>query len=273
MLPCTPERPVISFMMNKASGSPTSPMWLRKASQGIHRVVRWGPDAARMLRQRRTIWLSGSLLALLALAPLAIYVYHFHHLPISSNPIEWGNFGDFIGGVMNPILALVGIFITLSVTVVSEQRNQTEVYNMERAIRPLARLELIDTPERIEIRIRNAGLGPMTIADVRISSAEQPNMPPGRNFLEVLPERPAAWLLDDVSLHPTGVVVEQGQALVLFHVTGSPEQPAWLAYRKPLRQALSGLYMEVDYLDLYERSMRPLSRRLSWFGRNETLAR
>lgn len=70
-------------------------------------------------RQRRTRNLLiglGALGGLFAVTAFALYAYHFQHLDISTAPADWGPFGDFVGGVLNPIvglLALIGLLWTI----------------------------------------------------------------------------------------------------------------------------------------------------------------
>lgn len=48
---------------------------------------------------------------------LFLYFLFFHSLSISSNPSDWGPFGDFIGGLTNPIISffsLVALLLTLA---------------------------------------------------------------------------------------------------------------------------------------------------------------
>ena len=42
---------------------------------------------------------------------LGIYIGQFFHHPISSNPSDWGVFGDFIGGLFNPVIALLATYL------------------------------------------------------------------------------------------------------------------------------------------------------------------
>jgi uncharacterized membrane protein len=45
------------------------------------------------------------------------YWWHFSSYPISTNPTDWGPFGDFIGGIANPIFsffALIALLLTLA---------------------------------------------------------------------------------------------------------------------------------------------------------------
>ncbi|MEJ1358335.1 MAG: hypothetical protein RPU51_09205 [Candidatus Sedimenticola sp. (ex Thyasira tokunagai)] len=54
--------------------------------------------------------------AISAAAVFYLYYHHFGHMEISKVPANWGPFGDFIGGVLNPIIglfALVGLLWTI----------------------------------------------------------------------------------------------------------------------------------------------------------------
>jgi len=66
------------------------------------------------------------LLALLSAAVAVVpYLYSFSERPISTVPAEWGAFGAYFGGVLNPILsffALVGLLLTLHETNVTNNR-------------------------------------------------------------------------------------------------------------------------------------------------------
>lgn len=58
----------------------------------------------------RRIYLYLPILAMLMVAVvLGFYVYHFGSMKISGNPDHWGTFGDYVGGVLNPIFSFIGL--------------------------------------------------------------------------------------------------------------------------------------------------------------------
>jgi uncharacterized membrane protein len=59
---------------------------------------------------------------------IALYLYKFHG-PLSSRPEDWGVFGDYLGGVLNPILA----FATFVVVLVSLYENRIQAADERRA--------------------------------------------------------------------------------------------------------------------------------------------
>ena len=70
-------------------------------------------------------------------AVLGFYFFHFSG-PISSDPERWGQFGDYLGGTLNPLLSFLSL-IALVLTV-SMQRRQLE----------LAREQLANSREELE---------------------------------------------------------------------------------------------------------------------------
>ncbi|HEX7904910.1 MAG TPA: hypothetical protein VF487_13620 [Chitinophagaceae bacterium] len=72
----------------------------------------------------------GSLVVLIAIAaPIYYYVKDFNELPRSANPSDWGTFGDFFGGILNPLISLLTLIVTIIIAVnISriEKRNHDE---------------------------------------------------------------------------------------------------------------------------------------------------
>ena len=43
------------------------------------------------------------------------YAVTFHALPLTENPVAWGTFGDYMGGLMNPLVSVLTLFVAISV--------------------------------------------------------------------------------------------------------------------------------------------------------------
>lgn len=50
-----------------------------------------------------------------ALGAITTYVVTFQHLPASENPSAWGTFGDYLGGLLNPLISALTLFVAISV--------------------------------------------------------------------------------------------------------------------------------------------------------------
>lgn len=92
-----------------------------------------------------TKWIVGlaCLLCIIAVAtPIFFYVKDFYELPRSTNPADWGTFGDFFGGILNPILSLLTLIVTIMIAVYLnriERRNHEETVHTP--VKPLFTIE------------------------------------------------------------------------------------------------------------------------------------
>jgi len=60
---------------------------------------------------KRMLILAFIAVSLLSIMPFIFYYYEFGSYTLSTKKEEWGLFGDFIGGVLNPFLSLANIFV------------------------------------------------------------------------------------------------------------------------------------------------------------------
>lgn len=67
-----------------------------------------------------TSWIIAGGCGVLA-AVFGAYVIFFGHYSISSDPADWGVFGDFVGGTANPILSFLTIAL-LAITIILQAR-------------------------------------------------------------------------------------------------------------------------------------------------------
>src|SRR5690606_12807120 len=101
--------------------------------------------------------------ALLLLTPLTIYLTHFYGQSLSNDTETWGHFGDYLNGTFMPIIALVGIIVTLLLGLISEERNESNLKIEQQKQRPLLHLGYFDSEDIIRIFLKNKGNGPLII--------------------------------------------------------------------------------------------------------------
>jgi uncharacterized membrane protein len=74
--------------------------------------------------------------AILTFAFILIFILNFWGTPISTKIEHWAQFGDYIGGILNPILALVNIcvFIILTLTIqdLTDKNNKASIETHKR---------------------------------------------------------------------------------------------------------------------------------------------
>jgi hypothetical protein len=59
-------------------------------------------------------WLP-AIAGVLAAILIGSYIYTFHKLPINDSPAAWGTFGDYMGGLLNPLISLFTLIVAMKV--------------------------------------------------------------------------------------------------------------------------------------------------------------
>ena len=65
-------------------------------------------------------WLIGTTI-ILTIVPLIFYMCNFGSWTFSSNKSDWGTFGDYIGGLLNPLIGLLTLAVTVFIAVTFNQ--------------------------------------------------------------------------------------------------------------------------------------------------------
>lgn len=80
---------------------------------------------------KTAIFLSLFLIAIV----VGVYIINFYNFPISKNSQTWGTFGDYFGGILNPIIGILNlgalIYITFQIASNEEQRNINGLSNQK----------------------------------------------------------------------------------------------------------------------------------------------
>jgi len=53
----------------------------------------------------------------LCLIPIAFYISHFGKTDLSNNPQNWGVFGDYVGGTLNPVLSCINLALLIAISI------------------------------------------------------------------------------------------------------------------------------------------------------------
>lgn len=75
--------------------------------------------------------------SLAAIAVIAIYINTFSENRLSSSPETWGQLGDYMGGLLNPILSLINICVFVILTLVIQRatdKNNEEALNSAKRV-------------------------------------------------------------------------------------------------------------------------------------------
>lgn len=56
------------------------------------------------------------------------YIYTFSNATLSTNPTDWGVFGDYIGGILNPIFSLINIILLVYLTYLVSKKDDERAF-------------------------------------------------------------------------------------------------------------------------------------------------
>jgi hypothetical protein len=76
---------------------------------------------------QRNVRLVIVILIVAALTITAVYGLNFRNLPISTKPADWATFGDFFGGIVNPITAVGSVFILYQTLMFTAQQTSLNI--------------------------------------------------------------------------------------------------------------------------------------------------
>lgn len=82
--------------------------------------------------------------ATFALGAITTYAIAFRSMSAMENPAAWGTFGDFVGGLMNPLVSVLTLFVAIS------------VWRLQKAELELTRNEMAQTKEAMEDQAKTA---------------------------------------------------------------------------------------------------------------------
>ncbi len=193
--------------------------------------------------------------------PFIIYIYNFHGHEISKNTETWGQFGDYLNGTFMPLIALAGVAITLLLGIISDRRNQANIEIERLKQRPLLHIGYWDYQNKIEIFMKNKGIGPLLIKSYKIFNVESKTFFDG--LYDCLPILEKDY--DNYTGNKNNIVLSPGEEdqLLLYENEKNKKNDI-----QKLRHVLKDLKIIVEYKDVYDNEMPIYERSLEWFGRH-----
>jgi hypothetical protein len=84
-----------------------------------------------MIKGRRMMMTVMIFIVIILIVTSLPYYINFKNSSLSSDPSEWGVFGDYFGGILNPALTIINIFVLLYLTVrladIEDQRSKSDL--------------------------------------------------------------------------------------------------------------------------------------------------
>jgi hypothetical protein len=79
---------------------------------------------------KNTLKITATIFGLSIIAPIIIYIINFGNKQLSDKPEIWSAFGDYLGGILNPIIALFGTIILGYLTYEVSKQSSDENRNL-----------------------------------------------------------------------------------------------------------------------------------------------
>jgi len=204
---------------------------------------------------------------IIILAPVITYLIGFWGHSFSNKNQDWANFGNYINGVLGPIIALTGALITLALGFLTTERNRTLIERETMKHRPLLEVFASNFDNKIEINLKNKGLGPLLVTDYKINNVKTGESKGGLYY----------WIqnisgtfnnytgeLNDLILAPSEV-----KNLLLFEKQDMTKiDTDYHRVREELRIILKDLEIEIGYNDIYNNEMPTRRYKFDWYGKS-----
>jgi hypothetical protein len=165
---------------------------------------------------------------------------------------------------VNAFAALCGIFVSLLSIVLTSLALVLQRRHNYKSVTPIASLPIADYENRLAVKLRNTGVGPLVVDRLTVSDGSKVE----DDIISWMPAAPSgiSWSTFYDSLD--GLALRPGEAAAIIELTGDPSDRVFANFRDQVRRAMSRLTVTVRYRDIYERSMPSKSRDLTWFGRH-----
>lgn len=204
--------------------------------------------------KHKLVWIMAMILVVSIILVIGIYKWNFYN-NISGNPENWGQFGDFFGGVLNPIISglnlILIIYLTLKIADIDEKRSTNQ---QKESVRPLGIFHFNLSVGSLHIELHNVGVGPLIITEFFIEH----NNSKVSDFQEIInsvtvPYRPQYTTTKKVN---EGLIVRKDDYVVILKISVIDNFPDMEPERK--LEGLNLIKSEIEkckifysYTDLY----------------------
>jgi uncharacterized membrane protein len=84
------------------------------------------------MKRASYFWILLGILIIIFLIPIVVYYFNFRNFGISHQPCDWSSFSGFVGGIINPIFAIINILVLVWLTItVARYQNNSNLNNLK----------------------------------------------------------------------------------------------------------------------------------------------
>lgn len=198
----------------------------------------------------KILWITSIVFLLLV---FGFYICNFKGFKISDNPGDWGQFGDYIGGLLNPFISLLNLIILtyLSLRLVKNDDERNKWTLMELA-RPYGDITFEKDRGQLYIRISNLGLGPMIVKDIKIIHKDGHIFSNFDHLVEGI-NRTAKFTFGTFTTTRNHCVIGKGESVNLIDLSGDIANQGYVNILTQFITKLNNYRIEIQYFDMYDR--------------------
>jgi hypothetical protein len=176
--------------------------------------------------------------------------------------ISWLEKNNNLATAIIALAALVVSVVSVILTMVTlrDQRH----HNML-SVKPIPMLTVFDGQEKLDVVLSNNGSGPLIVKDINVSDGKYVK----KSVIAWMPELPEGMRWEAFASESSERSLAPGGEIALIRLVGRQSDPAFREVRDKCREALRKLTVTVKCTDIYESSMDPHEKKLSWFGRHK----
>ena len=215
------------------------------------------------MKSKTLILIITILFFVLSILTAIFYIFNFKENGISKNPENWAQFGDYFGGILNPLISILNLIILsyLSIKLVRNEDDRNK-WTLQELARPYGEIGFNRNNSGIEILIHNIGLGPMIMTEINIKNSEgkiydnfSDIVAPNNNFVPV-------------EIHSFKIknhsAIGKDREINLLTVKGDADDPIYFQFLCNTLEILEKFTIEIKYNDIYNKEIAILSEEIDF---------
>jgi len=160
------------------------------------------------------------------------------------------------------VIAIINLLVLVGTLFVAYWAYKSQRTHNSNSVKPILQLDIGDYEDDIYVRVHNNGVGPGIITNVEIK--KQNDNAIRKDIISYFENLDWEW--DVFSTGLEGLAISPNRYTYFIEMKNPSEEQ-----KEKLRKVLKELIIKIDYTDIYNKPMEPISAQLSWFGRDSSL--
>jgi uncharacterized membrane protein len=210
------------------------------------------------------------------IAIIGLYTYFFYSQGISRDTEQWGQFGDFFGGILNPILSLFNLLILYVVFLkelardkkTAEDDKDRHLEILHDSVRPLGEFHL-SLVNHISIFFKNHGVGPLIIKKITVIRQGQVIADLGETTSKIpfAKGKQISFRNDFLPVGDSATLSKEDTFNLLTIQSNFLVEPDFASHFDTLVSYLGEVSIKIEYNDLYDNCFSKSTTLTQWQGK------